>query len=158
MEALEIFLWIVTFGNLANFFYVLCRTPFWNFDKQFLWKMWVLFSFFLLIVLAIIGYFHGITNKWIWATILLGLGANLYSLSFVENEFKAVIKNEIHSFKVERIENGRIFGTLKITKKDEYFPAELVNASHRRYKLGDLVTVSVVTCTIEEIKVEPETN
>ena len=158
METLEIFLWIIILGNLANFFYALFKTPFLNFDKQLLWKLWVLFCFFLLIVFSIICYFHDVlSSRWIYGAIVFGLGTNLYSLSFVENEFKAVMENETHFFKVERIESGRIFGELNIANKDESFPAELVNASRQKYKIGDTVAVKVIVCTSDRLKVEPET-
>lgn len=156
MKTLEIFLWIVIFINMTNFFYVLYKAPFWNFDKQFLWKLWVLFCCSTLIVLALICYFHNINNKWITTTILLALGMNLNSIALVLSDFNKVIKDRTHFFKIERIENGRIFGELFITEKDDTFPAEMINAPQGKYKIGNKVTVNVVSCTIEKIKVEPQ--
>lgn len=159
METLEIFLWIIIAVNFFNLFYVIGKTPFWDYDKQFLWRQWVLFCFLLLVVFTIICYFHNsLENRWVHLAIILGLGADLCSYSFVKGEFKAVMEHEFHSFKVERIENGQIFGELFITGRDDTFPAEMINAPRGKYKIGDKVTVNVVFCTIEKIKVEPQTN
>ena len=158
METLEIFLWIIIAVNFFNLFYVIGKTPFWDYDKQFLWRQWILFCFLLLVVFTIICYFHNnLDNHWIHLAIILGLGADLCSYSFVKGEFKAVMEHEFHSFKIERIENGRIFGELIVAGRDDTFPAEMINAPRGKYKIGDNVSAKVVICTIEKIKVEPQT-